>query len=57
MDDITGSKLVDVTGMLEGTLENVNMLTPNAAQNSGLKLDGVDQAVNFGNLKYRCLGK
>ena len=57
MDRISGSVLVPDFGNIQGTLENAPSLVPNAIRGKALKLDGVNQAVNLGNQRHRCLGE
>ena len=57
MDHISGSSLPADIGAIQGTLENAPLLVPNAVRGKALRLDGVNQAVNLGNQRHRCLGK
>ena len=56
MDQITSTELPADVGGLQGSLENTPSLVLNGVRGAALQLDGVDQAVNFGNLRHRCLG-
>ena len=57
MDHIYGSVLPPDIGNIKGMLENSPVLVPNAVRGNALQLDGVNQAVNLGNQRHRCLGK
>ena len=56
MDQITSTELPADVGGLQGSLENAPSLVLNGVRGAALRLDGVNQAVNFGNLRHRCLG-
>ena len=57
MDHISGTNLLADTGNIQGTLENAPLLVFNAVRGKALQLDGVNQAVNLGNQRHRCLGE
>ena len=58
MDSVSsGSFLSADIGDIQGTLENSPVLVPNAVRGNALQLDGVNQSVNLGNQRHRCLGK
>ena len=56
MDQITSTELAADVGGLQGSLENAPSLVLNGVRGAALRLDGVNQAVNLGNLRHRCLG-
>ena len=58
MDSISsGSILSADIGDIQGTLENAPVLVPNAVRGNALQLNGVNQSVNLGKQRNRCLGK
>ena len=58
MDSISsGSILSADIGGIQGTLENAPVLVQSAVRGNALQLNGVNQSVNLGNQRHRCLGK
>ena len=57
MDKLTGLTLPADIGDIQGVLENAPSLVENAVRGHALKLDGINQAIDLGNLRHRCLGK
>ena len=57
MDHISGTNLLADSGNIQGILENAPLLVSNAIRGKALQLDGVNQAVNLGNQRHRCLGE
>ena len=57
MDRVSGSNLPTDIGGILGTLENAPPLIPKGIRGKALQLNGIDQAVNLGNQRQRCLGE
>ena len=57
MDLLSGSTLPADIGGISGILVNSPALVPNGVRGMALQLNGIDQEVNFGNQKHRCLGE